>query len=224
MARESLKSHERDAPMRLPTVMLADDHVVFTEGVVRLLGDRFDVVGTVADGIDLADAVRRLHPDVVVMDISMPRLSGLEALRRMRASHNDSRVIILTMHADARLAAEALRSGAKGFVLKHSSGQELVDAIDAVLQGRTYLTPALTEGVLALMSGPADPAEVELSPRQREILRLIVNGQRVKEIASTLDLSPRTVESVKYEMMRTLNLHSTAELVKYALEHRLVMF
>jgi DNA-binding NarL/FixJ family response regulator len=210
--------------MRLPTVMLADDHVVFTDGIVRLLNDRFDVVGTVADGSDLPDAVRRLHPDVVVMDISMPRLSGLEALRRMRASHDDSRVIILTMHADARLAAEALRSGAKGFVLKQSSGQELVDAIDAVLQGRTYLTPALTEGVLALMSGPADPAGVELSPRQREVLRLIVNGQRVKEIASTLGLSPRTVESVKYEMMRALNIHSTAELVKYALERRLVVF
>jgi DNA-binding NarL/FixJ family response regulator len=204
--------------------MLADDHVVFTDGVVRLLHDRFDVVGTVADGSDLPDAVRRWHPDVVVMDISMPRLSGLEALRRMRATHDASRVIILTMHADARLAAEALRSGAKGFVLKQSSGQELVDAIQAVLQGRTYLTSALTEDVLALMSGPADPGVVELSPRQREVLRLIVNGQRVKEIASTLGLSPRTVESVKYEMMRALNIHSTAELVKYALEHRLVVF
>jgi len=210
--------------MRLPTVMLADDHVVFTDGVVRLLNDRFDVVGSVADGSELPDAVRRLHPDVVVMDISMPRLSGLEALRRLKASHDESRVIILTMHADPRLAAEALRSGAKGFVLKQSSGQELVDAIDAVLQGRTYLTPALTEGVLALMSGPADPAAVELSSRQREVLRLIVNGQRVKEIASTLGLSPRTVESVKYEMMRALNIHSTAELVKYALEHQLVVF
>lgn len=204
--------------------MLADDHVVFTDGVVRLLHDRFEVVGSVADGSELPDAVRRLHPDVVVMDISMPRLSGLEALRRLKANHDESRVIILTMHADPRLAAEALRSGAKGFVLKHSSGQELVDAIDAVLQGRTYLTPALTEGVLALMSGPADPAAVELSPRQREVLRLIVNGQRVKEIASTLGLSPRTVESVKYEMMRALNIHSTAELVKYALEHQLVVF
>ncbi len=210
--------------MRLPTVMLADDHVVFTDGVVRLLHDRFEVVGSVADGSELPDAVRRLRPDVVVMDISMPRLSGLEALRRLKANHDESRVIILTMHADPRLAAEALRSGAKGFVLKHSSGQELVDAIDAVLHGRTYLTPALTEGVLALMSGPADPAAVELSPRQREVLRLIVNGQRVKEIASTLGLSPRTVESVKYEMMRALNIHSTAELVKYALEHQLVVF
>jgi DNA-binding NarL/FixJ family response regulator len=210
--------------MRLPTVMLADDHVVFTDGIVRLLNDRFEVVGTVADGTDLPDAVRRLRPDVVVMDISMPRLSGLEALRRLRAGHDDSRVIFLTMHADARLAAEALRSGAKGFVLKQSSGQELVDAIDAVLQGRTYLTPALTEGVLALMSGPADASAAELSPRQREVLRLIVNGQRVKEIASTLGLSPRTVESVKYEMMRALSIHSTAELVRYALEHHLVEF
>jgi two-component system, NarL family, response regulator NreC len=142
----------------------------------------------------------------------------------MRANHDDSRVIFLTMHADAKLAAEALRIGAKGFVLKQSSGQELVEAIEADLQGRTYLAAALTEGVLAVMSGSADPAAVELSPRQQEVLRLIVNGRRVKEIASTLGLSPRTVESVKYEMLRALNIHSTAELVRYALEHGLVVF
>jgi DNA-binding NarL/FixJ family response regulator len=209
--------------MRLPTVMLADDHVVFTDGIVRLLRDRFDVVGTVADGSLLVEAAARLHPDVIVMDISMPKLSGLEALRQLKAKRHESRVIFLTMHADAELATEALRIGAKGFVLKESSGRELVDAIEAVLQGRTYLTPALTEDVLALMSGPRDPAAVELSSRQREVLRLIVNGQRMKEIATALDLSPRTVESIKYEMMRALNVHSTAGLVRYALEHRLVV-
>jgi DNA-binding NarL/FixJ family response regulator len=204
--------------MRLPTVMLADDHVVFTDGIVRLLHDRFDVVGTVPDGSLLVEAAARLHPD-----ISMPKLSGLDALRQLKAKRDESRVIFLTMHADAKLATEALRIGAKGFVLKQSSGQELVDAIEAVLQGRTYLTPALTEDVLALMSSPADSASVELSSRQREVLRLIVNGQRMKEIATALDLSPRTVESIKYEMMRALNLHTTAELVRYAIEHRLVI-
>lgn len=210
--------------MRLPTVLLADDHIVFTEGVRRLLEGRFEVVGTVADGALLVDGASRLRPDVVVMDISMPKLSGLEALRQLKAKSRQTNVIVLTMHADAKLAAEALRVGAKGFVLKQSSGEELIKALDAVLQGHTYLTAALTEDVLALMSGPANPAAVELSPRQKEILRLIVDGQRMKEIAANLNLSPRTVETIKYDMMRDLNVHSTAELVRYAIEHRLVAF
>ena len=128
------------------------------------------------------------------------------------------------MHADARLATEALRAGAKGFVVKHSSGQELIDALRAVMQGRTYLTSALTEDVLTMMAASPDPAEVDLSARQKEVLRLVVGGQRMKEIAAALDLSPRTVENVKYEMMRSLNIHSTAELVRYAIENRLVTF
>jgi len=210
--------------MRLPTVLLADDHVVFTDGIVQLFQGRFDVVGTVADGSLLLDAVARLHPDVIVMDISMPKLSGLEALRQLKAKQDPTKVIFLTMHAEAKLAAEALRVGAKGFLVKESSGAELINAVDAVLQGRTYLTSALTEEVLALTASPADTAAVTLSARQREVLRLIVNGQRMKEIAATLNLSPRTVETIKYDMMRDLNVHSTAELVRYAVEHRLVAF
>ena len=210
--------------MRLPTVLLADDHVVFTDGIVRLFQGRFDVVGTVADGSLLLDAVARLHPDVIVMDISMPKLSGLEALRQLKAKQDQTKVIVLTMHAEAKLAAEALRVGAKGFLVKESSGAELINAVNAVLQGRTYLTSALTEEVLALTASPPDPAAVTLSARQREVLRLIVNGQRMKEIAATLNLSPRTVETIKYDMMRDLNVHSTAELVRYAVENRLVAF
>jgi len=210
--------------MRLPTVLLADDHVVFTDGIVQLFQGRFDVVGTVADGSLLLDAVARLHPDVIVMDISMPKLSGLEALRQLKAKQDPTKVIFLTMHAEAKLAAEALRVGAKGFLVKESSGAELINAVDAVLQGRTYLTSALTEEVLALTASPADPAAVTLNARQREVLRLIVNGQRMKEIAAALNLSPRTVETIKYDMMRDLNVHSTAELVRYAVENRLVAF
>ena len=210
--------------MRLPTVLLADDHVVFTDGIVQLFQGRFDVVGTVADGSLLLDAVARLHPDVIVMDISMPKLSGLEALRQLKAKQDPTKVIFLTMHAEAKLAAEALRVGAKGFLVKESSGAELINAVNAVLQGRTYLTSALTEEVLALTASPPDPAAVTLSARQREVLRLIVNGQRMKEIGATLNLSPRTVETIKYEMMRDLNVHSTAELVRYAVENRLVAF
>jgi DNA-binding NarL/FixJ family response regulator len=142
----------------------------------------------------------------------------------LRANHDDSRVVFLTMHGDARLAAEAFRLGAKGFVLKQSSGQELVNAIEQVLQGHTYLSAALTEDVLALMSSPSGRQGVELTARQKEVLRLIVNGRRMKEIAASLKLSPRTVETIKYEMMRNLKLHSTTGLVRYAIEHQLVAF
>ena len=182
--------------MRQPTVLLADDHVVFTDGIVRILEDRFDVVGTVTDGGSLFEATCRLRPDVVVTDISMPRLSGLEGLRRLKAKHDDSRVIFLTMHADAKLAAEAFRLGARGFVLKHASGEELVKAIEAVLEGHKYMSAAITDDVLALMSAPANSPGVELTARQQEVLRLIVDGQRMKEIAATLNLSPRTVETI----------------------------
>ena len=209
---------------RRPTVLVADDHVVFTDGIVRILKERFDVVGAVTDGHSMVNAVDRLRPDVIVSDISMPTLSGLEGLRQLKAKRADTRVIFLTMHADAKLAAEAFRLGANGFVLKQSSGDELVKAIEAVLQGHKYMSSVLTDDVLAVMSTPGGPQEVELSSRQKEVLRLIVNGQRMKEIASNLNLSPRTVETIKYEMMRDLDVHSTAELVRYAIEHDLVGF
>jgi DNA-binding NarL/FixJ family response regulator len=204
--------------------LLADDHVVFTDGIIRILRERFDVVGTVRDGSSLLEAAARLHPDVILTDISMPTLSGLEVLRQLKTKQANSRVIFLTMHADPGLAADAFRLGAKGFVLKHSSGDEVVQAIEAVLQGHKYMSPALTDEVLALMAGASGTARVELSSRQKEVLRLIVSGHRMKEIAATLDLSPRTVETIKYEMMRDLHVHSTAELVRYAIEQRLVTF
>jgi DNA-binding NarL/FixJ family response regulator len=210
--------------MRRPTVLLADDHLVFIDGIIRILSDRFDVVGTVMDGSSLLEAASRLRPDVIVADISMPTQSGLEGLRQLKAKHVESRVIFLTMHADARLAAEAFRLGARGFVVKQSSGDELVKAIDEVLQGHKYLSAALTDEVLALMASTERTPSVDLSPRQQEVLRLIVNGHRMKEIAANLRLSPRTVETIKYEMMRNLNVHSSTELVRYAIEHRLVVF
>jgi len=214
--------------MRRPTLLLADDHVVFTDAMRRMLDGRFEVVGAVTDGGALCDAVDRLRPDAVVTDISMSTLSGLEGLRQLRARRDATRVIFLTMHADPHLAAEAFRLGARGFVLKQSSGDELVHAIEAVLQGHKYISPVLTDDVLSLMATRDENGHVDsgstLTSRQREVLRLIVNGQRMKEIAANLHLSPRTVETIKYEMMRDLDLHSTAELVRYALERRLVAY
>jgi DNA-binding NarL/FixJ family response regulator len=210
--------------MRRPTILVADDHAVFVDGIVSLLRDRFEIVGRVKDGAALLEAANRLHPDAIVMDLSMPGMSGLEVLRRLNQAHSTARVVILTMHTDARLAAEAVRLGAKGFVLKDCSGEDLVTAIEAALRGHTYLAVQLTEEVLALAAAPAAENGVHLTPRQREVLRLIVSGQRMKEIAAVLGLSPRTVETTKYEMMRTLNVHSTTELVRYAIERGLVSF
>src|SRR5262245_2893171 len=208
--------------MRLPRVLIVDDHQLFAEGLSHVLKDRFEVVGTITDGRLLSDAVRRLHPDVVLLDMSMPHVSGLDVLLELKAKRCECRTIVVTMHADARMAAEAIKAGASGFVLKESGREELVTAIDAVLQGQTYLTSTLTRDVLSLMAGPADPEQIELTLRQREVLRLIVQGQRVKEIAAALDLSPRSVESIKYRMMQDLNVQSTAGLVRYALQHNIV--
>lgn len=203
-------------------VLLADDHAMVVEGLAALLKDRFDLVGTVGDGSALLDAARKLRPDVIIADMAMPVLSGLEALRRLKAAKSAAKVIILTMHPDAGLATEAFRAGASGYVLKVSAGEELVTAIQEVVQGRTYLTPLITKDVIATLSDPAQKPAVKLSPRQREVLRFIAEGRRMKEIAAILQLSPRTVESHKYEMMRSLGLGSTAELVKYAIQIGLV--
>jgi len=182
------------------------------------LQEHYDLVGTVTDGHQLISTARNVKPDVIVTDVSMPVLGGLEALRRLKAEGLDAKVIFLTMHADARMATEAFREGASGFVLKQGAGEELITAIEDVLNGRTYLTPRLTKDVFTSLA--ANPSEqVTLTPRQREVLRLLADGKRMKEIAAILGLSTRTVETHKYEMMQTLGVSSTAELVRYALKH-----
>jgi DNA-binding NarL/FixJ family response regulator len=209
--------------MTLPRVLIADDHQVVAEGLVRLLSEQFTIVETIYDGLLVLDAARRLRPDVIVLDISMPNVSGLEAIRQIRKAGVDARIIVLTMHSDANLAVEALAAGASGFVLKESSGEELLTAVHVVLDGGTYLASSLTKEIVTVMVG-GESGRVELTAQQREVLRLIVRGQRAKEIAGTLDISTRSVEAIKYKTMQQLNLHSTAELVRYAIEHRLVPF
>jgi DNA-binding NarL/FixJ family response regulator len=170
----------------------------------------------------LMEVAARLRPDLILLDMSLPNGSGLDLLRDLKRARLESHVIILTMHRDPRLAAEALKAGASGFLLKEATADELMAAVDAVLDGRVYLTSALTAEVLSLMAAPAAPAGFRPTPRQRDVLRLVVQGQRVKGIAAALQLSPRSVEAVKYQIMQELNLHSTAALVRYALEHDLV--
>jgi len=207
---------------RRNTVLMADDHAMLREGLERLLTDHgFDVVGTVASGEELLEAARRHRPDVIVTDISMPGLSGLDVLVRLKADRIDSKIIVLTMHNDAELATRAARAGASGFLLKHAAGEELVTAIHQALQGRVYFTAEVTKGVMERLASPSS-SEPMLTARQLDVLRLLLEGRRMKEIAAALDLSARTVETHKYQMMSVLGVSSTAELIKYAIEHRLV--
>ena len=205
---------------RRPTILIADDHTIVAEGLVKLLSRRFDVVATVADGTALVEAAERLRPDIIIADLEMPSLSGLEALEQLKKRGVASKFVILTMQREASVAARAMRAGASAFLLKHSAGNELIDAIDEVLDGRTYLSPAVTKDILAALDeGRGD--KIELTRRQRDVLRLIVEGRRMKEIAAILDLSARTVETHKYEMMRVLGVQSTAELVALAVKRDL---
>ena len=208
--------------MRRATVLIADDHAIVREGLVSLLKDRFEVVGAVGDGGRLLEEASRLRPDVIVTDISMPGASGLEVLGRLKAARADARVIVLTMHAEAELATKALRAGASGYVVKQSASEELVLAINEALRGRVYLTPALTADVIAGISEAPASSGATLTLRQLEVLRLIADGRRMKEIAGILKLSTRTVENHKYEIMELLGVESTAQLVRYAIRHHLI--
>ena len=218
------RQNDPQCRVRRPAVLVADDHTIVREGLVSLLNEHdFEVVGSVSDGAQLIEAARRLRPDAIVTDISMPGLSGLDVLARLKADRLDSRIIVLTMHHDVELAVRAVRAGAAGYLLKESAGEELVNAIHQALQGRLYLTPAITREVMERMAGPDRGGEQQLTPRQLDVLRLILKGMRMKAIAAELSLSVRTVEAHKYEMMETLDVHSTAELVKHAMEHRLII-
>jgi len=206
---------------RRAAVLIADDHAIVMEGLVSLLQREFSVVGSVTDGTRLVDAARQHRPDVIVTDLAMPGLSGLEALRRLRLDGSSAKVIFLTMHADAQLAAEALRAGASGFVVKHSAGKELIEAIRTALRGGTYVTPSLASDVLKKLADDRGPGAEVLTSRQLDVLSLIAAGRTMKEVAATLGLSPRTVETHKYQIMATLGLRTNAELIRYALEHGL---
>jgi DNA-binding NarL/FixJ family response regulator len=207
--------------MARTTVLLADDHAIVAEGLASLLREEFALVGTVASGAELLVTARDLRPDVIVTDVAMPGMSGLEALRRLRADGVAAKVVFLTMHADPELAAEALRAGASGFVVKRAAGKELIAAIHAVLHGRTYVTSDLAQDVLEALAQSGTPAARQLTPRQRDVVRLLAEGRTMKEVAAALGVSPRTVETHKYQALDALGLTRTADLIRYAVEHGL---
>ena len=202
--------------MSRPRVILADDHTLVAEALAQFLGESCDLLAVVDDGRKLVEAVRRHRPDVVVADVSMPELSGLEAMRRLKTQGIETRFIFITMYADSHVAAEALRCGAAGYVLKTSAAEELRRAVSDAMMGRVYITALIAGDVMAAMAAPESSPVDRLTLRQREVLRLVAKGQSMKEIAATLELSPRTVETHKYEMMHTLGVETTAELIQFA--------
>jgi DNA-binding NarL/FixJ family response regulator len=208
--------------MHRARVLLADDHTLVAEGIGTLLKERYKIVGIVNDGQALVRAALKLRPDVIVADISMPQKSGLEALRELKTMGVPAKFLVLTMDADPLVAVEALEAGASGYLLKHSTATELLTAMQEVLKGRIYTSPSARIPKISNRTKLMRPRPIELTPRRREVLRLIAQGQRPKQIATELGLSKRTVETHKYEIMSTLGVRSTAELVRYAVKLRLV--
>lgn len=210
--------------MPRPRVLLADDHRLLREAFAQLLAPTCDVVGTVADGRELLRAAPLLRPDIVILDIAMPLLNGLDAARQLKRTMPAVHIIFLTVSEDPDLAAEAFRSGAAGFLLKNSAASELSRAIEEVSQGRSYVTPLATQGMVqTLLHDPQPAAKApELSLRQREVLQLLAEGHTMKEIARLLRITARTVAFHKYSMMEDLGIKSSAELVQYAIKHHVV--
>ncbi len=211
--------------MSLPTILIADDHHLVVDGLRRLLEQEYNVVGDVADGRLVMTEVRRLQPDLVILDVSIPSLNGVDCARQLREGGCAAKILMLTMHADATLAREALEAGASGYILKSSPAAELRTAIREVLLGRTFLSPVLTRDLLDVVgraNSKREDAWAKLTPRQREVLQLLAEGKSHKEVAAILNVSVKTAEYHKYAIVETLGVKSNAELVQYALRHGII--
>ena len=209
--------------MGQPRVLLADDHALLLGAFEKLLTPECDIVGQVSDGRALVAEAERLKPDVIVLDIIMPQLNGLEAGRKIKRTLRNVKLVFLTMNDDAEVVAEAFRVGASAYVLKQSAPSELIVAIREVMQGRSYVTPLVMNGVVGSLLHPEKrQSSHDLTPRQREVLQLLAEGNSMKEVAAVLNLTPRAVAFHKYRMMEQLHLKSTAELIRYAVQHHIV--
>jgi DNA-binding NarL/FixJ family response regulator len=211
--------------MRRPRLLLADDHTLLLEGIRLLLEPEFELVGSVEDGRALLDAAKTLKPDVILLDISMPILNGIDAAHRLRKLLPSARLIFLTMHADADYVAEAFRAGAAGYLLKRAAASELLTAIREVMKGHHYVSPLVTRNALELLvASSKSPGKFShgLTPRQREVLQLVAEGRSRKEIAAILSISVKTVEFHKATIGRKLDLRTAADFTRYAIEHGIV--
>jgi DNA-binding NarL/FixJ family response regulator len=207
--------------MSRPRVLLADDHRLVLGAFEKMLEDECDVVGSVSDGRALLEEADRLKPDVIVLDISMPLLNGIDAGRQIKQRLPAVRLVFLTMNEDADLAREAFKAGGSAYLLKRSAPEELLAAIREVMNGRAYVTSLMTEGLVnSFLQGGTKPHE--LTPRQREVLQLLAEGKSMKQVAEVLNLTPRTVAFHKYRMMDQLNLKSSAELVQFAVRNHII--
>jgi DNA-binding NarL/FixJ family response regulator len=204
--------------VKKPRILLAEDHTLVAEGIIKLLEPEFEFIGRVENGRELVDAVQRLHPDLVVVDISMPILNGVEAARQINKIRPPVKMLFLSMHADASYVSEAFRAGASGYVLKRSAASELSTAIHEVLQGKVYVTPLISKDFVQAR----DMGKDILTGRQREVLQLVAEGRSAKEIGAILHISVKTAEFHKAGIMEKLHLRSTAELTRYAIEHGIV--
>ena len=206
-------------------ILIADDHTLLVDGFRLMLEPEFEVIGSVEDGHALLEAVTQLKPDVVLMDISMPVLNGIDAARQLRKLQPSCKIIFVTMHSDSDYVTAAFRAGASGYVLKRAAASELLTAIRQVLRGLHYVTPLVTKEALgSFMDDPDGKGKLsdELTPRQREVLQLVAEGRTRKEIASVLNISVKTVEFHKAGIMNELKLRTSAQLIRYALDHGLL--
>jgi len=210
--------------MKRTSILLADDHLMFLDGLVRLLGREFDVVGSAYDGNAMLELAKQHHPDIIITDIAMPQLNGIDAVRVLRKEGISSKVVFLSMYADLPLIEEAFRVGASGYLLKSGSMDELVKAIQCVSRGGTYVTPLLGDVISTLLTvGPQQSnSRATLTSRQRDVLRLLTEAKTMKEIGQFLNISTRTTESHKYEIMRNLGIKTTAELIRYAVRNKII--
>jgi DNA-binding NarL/FixJ family response regulator len=211
--------------MALARLMLADDHTILVEAFRKLLEPHYDVVGTVSDGRALLEIAPQLNPDVVIVDIGMPLMNGLEAGLRLKEQMPSVKLIFLTMNEDPDLAVEAMRSGASGYLLKSSAAEELLRAIQMALRGKPYITPLIARGMQkSFIKNPGAKGQAKvLTPRQREVVQLLAEGKSMKEAASLLKVTPRTVAFHKYHIMEELNLATTAELIQFAIKTRILV-
>ena len=210
--------------MPRPRVLLADDHTLLLDAFEKLLAEECDVVGAVSDGRALIDAATRLRPDIVILDVAMPLMNGIDAARRLKQLQPGIRIVFLTMNEDPDLAAEAFRAGASGYLLKRSAASELLMAIRELMQQRSYVTPLVTGGLVGSMLRERETNDVtdDLTGRQREVVQLIAEGRTMKEVAAIMNITPRTVAFHKYRVMAQLQIKTTAELIQYAIKHHIV--
>ena len=208
--------------MTRPRILLADDHTLMVDALKHLLEGEFDVVATARDGRQLLKAAEQLLPELVVVDIGMPLLNGLDAAEQLKALHPDIDVIMLTQNRDPQMVAEAFRRGASGYLLKDSAASELIAAIRMVLKGGRYASPALRPGGDDDVRPAEDSSARPLTLREREVLQLLAEGKSMKEVGAILDISPRTVEFHKYRIMQLVGAKTGAELVQYAIKHGLI--